>query len=122
MIKRTQKSLFSGRYAGTHKSSGVSCPDYSKIGQAFDIQTFQIRTWEDFETVMPHFMGSTSPAICEVFMDPEQPLVPKLSLSVQKDGSLISPPLEDLFPFIDRKLLEKAMFGKVHSKSIQIEI
>ena len=122
MIKHTQKSLFKGRYAGTHKSSGVSCPDYSKIGSAFNMKTFQIRTWKDFDEIMPEFMELATPAICEVFMDPEQPLVPKLSLAMNADGSLVSPPLEDLFPFIDRKSLKKAMLGKLHSKSIKIEV
>jgi len=47
--------------------------------------------------------------------------VPKLSLAMNADGSLVSPPLEDLFPFINRSSLEKAMMGKLHSKSMKIE-
>jgi acetolactate synthase-1/2/3 large subunit len=121
MIKHTQKALFEGRNTGTDKASGVSCPDYSALGTAFNIPTFQIRTWEDFETVIPLFQSIEGPAICEVFMHPRQLFVPKLSLAIQKDGSLISPPLEDLSPFISKQQLEEAMLVDIHPKSLQIE-
>jgi len=121
MIKHTQKNMANGRYAGVNKASGVSCPDFSKLAVAFDFPAWQIRTWDDFEPVMDAFMSCETPAICEVFMDPEQFFYPKLGLSVQKDGSLISPTLEDLSPFLDRALLEKNMIVGVHPKSRQIE-
>ena len=66
-------------------------------------------------------MNCEGAAICEVAMDPEQYFVPKLSLSVQKDGSLVSPPLEDLFPFLDRKTLEENMNNGLHPKSKLIQ-
>ena len=121
MIKHTQKSIANGRYAGTNKESGVSCPDFSKVATAFNFPSWQIRTWEDFENMIDDFMNCATPAICEVFMDPEQTFVPKLSLSVQKDGSLISPPLEDLSPFLSRETLEKNMLISLHPKSKMID-
>ncbi len=121
MIKHTQKSIASGRYAGVNKTSGVSCPDFSKIASAFNMPSWQIKTWEDFNMVIPEFMNFKGAAICEVAMDPEQLFVPKLSLSVQKDGSLVSPPLEDLFPFLDRKVLEENMSIGLHPKSKLIQ-
>ena len=117
MIKHTQKSIASGRYAGVNKRSGVSCPDFSKIATAFNMPSWQIKTWNDFDKFIPEFMNYEGAAICEVAMDPEQYFVPKLSLSVQKDGSLVSPPLEDLFPFLDRKTLEENMNIGLHPKS-----
>jgi acetolactate synthase I/II/III large subunit len=122
MIKHTQKSLFKGRYSGTDKASGVSCPDFSAIAKAFNIPAFQIRTWEDFDRVIPEVQALATPVICEVFMHPEQLFVPKLSLAIKHDGSLISPPLEDLSPFLDRKQLAEEMIIGVHEKSKAIEI
>jgi acetolactate synthase I/II/III large subunit len=121
MIKHTQKNIAHGRYAGVDKASGVSCPDFSKLAYAFGFPSWQIRTWEDFETMIGDFMNCETPAICEVFMDPEQFFYPKLGLSVQKDGSLISPPLEDLSPFLDRDTLEQNMLSGLHPKSKKIE-
>jgi acetolactate synthase-1/2/3 large subunit len=117
MIKHTQKSVLAGRYSGSDKKSGVSCPDFSKVGNAFDIPAWQIRTWEDFDRVIPEFQNHTGPAICEVFMHPEQLFVPKLSLAVRGDGSLVSPPLEDLSPLVTRQVLKEAMIVGTHPKS-----
>jgi acetolactate synthase-1/2/3 large subunit len=54
-------------------------------------------------------------------MHPQQPFVPKLSLAIQKDGSLVSPPLEDLSPLLSRQELEKNMLSGLHEKSKQID-
>jgi acetolactate synthase-1/2/3 large subunit len=120
MIKHTQKALFEGRYSGTNVKSGVSCPDYAKLGKAFDFPVFQIRTWADFDMVMPKVLEASGPVFCEVFMHPEQLLVPKLGLSLQKDGSIISPPLEDLSPFLPREQVREAMIIGMHPKSEKI--
>ena len=63
------------------------------------------------------FLGCAGPAICEVAMHPEQPMVPKLSLAVQADGSLVSPPLEDLSPLLPREELARNMIDGLHPKS-----
>ena len=42
-----------------------------------------------------------------------QELIPKLSLKVLDDGSIKSPPLEDLYPFLsDEELAEEMMISK----------
>lgn len=117
MIKHTQTNLFSGRRVGTDRATGVSCPDFSKLAQAFGIPAFQIRSWEDFDTVMPQLQAAAGPVICEVFMDPQQMFLPKLSLAVQPDGKIVSPPLEDLSPLLSRDALRTAMVDGLHPKS-----
>lgn len=122
MIKHTQKALFAGRYSGTDKKSGVTCPDFSKVAYAFGFPSFQIRTWEDMERIMPQVQAIAGPVICEVFTHPEQLFVPKLSLVQQKDGSIISPPLEDLSPLLPRAEMRKNMLIGLHIKSDNLEI
>lgn len=117
MIKHTQKALFEGRETSINKSSGMSCPDYTRVATAFGIPSFQIRTWSDFESVMPKVQSATGPVICEVFMDPEQYFVPKLGLVPKKDGSIVSPPLEDLSPLLSRDEMRKNMIIGLHPKS-----
>jgi acetolactate synthase-1/2/3 large subunit len=120
MIKHTQNAVLQGRHAGVDRASGVSCPDFSKLATAFGIPAFQIRTWEDFDRVLPELQSLAGPAICEVFTHPLQPFVPKLSLAQLKDGSYVSPPLEDLSPFISRDLLRRQMLSGLHPKSESI--
>lgn len=117
MIKHTQKSLFKGGYVGTDRASGVSCPDFSKLATAFDIPSFQIRGWDECDATLAAVQAATGPVICEVFMSPTQLFSPKLGVVARADGSLVSPPLEDLSPLIPRETLERAMIGGMHEKS-----
>ncbi|MBP6759353.1 MAG: thiamine pyrophosphate-binding protein [Flavobacterium sp.] len=122
MIKHTQNALFNGRRAGVDSNSGVTCPDFSALATAFGMPSFQIKTWEEFDEVIPQVQEIEGPVICEVFMHPYQLFVPKLGLAIQSDGSLISPPLEDLSPFIAREELKENMLNGLHSKSLKIEV
>ena len=122
MIKHTQNALFKGRRSGVDQKSGVTCPDFTALAKAFNIKSFQIHTWDDFETIIPQVQAYNGPVICEVFMHPQQTFVPKLSLALQKDGTLISPPLEDLSPFLSREELKANMLAGLHDKSINIEV
>ena len=117
MIKHTQKAMLKGRYAGTDAASGVSCPDFSKLATAFGLPAWTIRTWEDFDEVIPEVSAYDGPCVIEVFMHPEQWFFPKLSLAMQKDGSLVSPPLEDLSPLLPREVLDLEMIDGMHDKS-----
>ena len=122
MIKHTQKALFSGRYSGTDTKSGVSCPNFSALAKAFGIEAFTIKTWADFESVIPQVMAYQGPVICDVFIHPEQLFVPKLSLAIQQDGTIVSPPLEDLTPLISRDELCRNMLIGIHSKSESLSV
>lgn len=117
MIKHTQNALFKTGYVGTDKASGISCPDYTKIAAAFDIPAYQIRNWVECDETLAKVQAATGPVICEVFMHPEQLFTPKLSLVSKEDGTLVSPPLEDLSPLVPRDVLERAMLVGMHEKS-----
>ena len=117
MIKHTQKSLFKGGYVGTDRKSGVSCPDFSKLAAAFGMPAYQIRTWDECDATLEAVQAATGPVICEVFMHPQQVFSPKLGVVARADGTLVSPPLEDLSPLLPREVLDRAMIGGMHEKS-----
>jgi len=117
MIKHTQRAMFKSSHVGTDRASGVSCPDYSKVAAAFDIPAYQIHTWDECDRTLELVQAAKGPVICEVFMHPEQVFSPKLSLAAREDGTLVSPPLEDLSPLLPRDVLDKAMLGGLHEKS-----
>lgn len=117
MIKHTQNALFKSGYVGTDRASGISCPDFAKIAAAFDMPAFQIHHWQGCDETLAQVQAATGPVICEVFMHPEQLFSPKLSLVPKPDGTLVSPPLEDLSPLVPRDVLERAMLVAVHEKS-----
>ena len=121
MIKNSQKSLFNGRYTCSNKKSGVTCPDYNKLGRAFGFETFQLHNWDDYEKHFLNFLATPSASICEIFMDPEQVCLPKLGVAIKEDNSLVSPPLEDLTPLVSRNMFLKSMIIKPLEKSLHLK-
>jgi len=102
-IRHTQNALFNGMQSGTGPDTGVSLPDILKVGNAYGFSTFQISEHGHMRERIREALESPGPVICEVVMDPIQLLIPKTSFRQLPDGSLISPPLEDLYPFLDRE-------------------
>lgn len=120
MIKHTQKAILQGRHFAVSKENGVSCPNFINLAKAFDIDSYQIKTWNDFDEFIPKIQESKKTLICEIQMHPFQLFIPKLSLAMKEDGTLISPPLEDLYPFIPREELQKNMIVEILKKSKEI--
>lgn len=121
-IKHTQFNLFGDKYAGSGLSSGVSCPDFELIGKAFGFKTYSIKSLQDLDSQIESILNETVPILCLVFIHPMQLLAPKTSFNINPDGKLISPPLEDLYPFLDRKEFEENMMIEIHPKSKEIKI
>ena len=53
--------------------------------------------------------NENGPAILEVVLDEEQPFAPKLASKQMPDGTITSPNLEDMAPFLSRDELKKNM-------------
>jgi len=120
-IKHTQNNLFGNKFAGSGKSSGVTCPDFEKVGKAFGFKTFKIHSLDEAKTIIPKVLKEDGPVLCEVFIHSFQLLAPKTSFNINPDGTLVSPPLEDLSPFLSREELKNDMIIALHSKSLQIK-
>lgn len=120
MIKRSQLALLEGRFVGVDANSGLTCPEFDKVSQAFNIPYFRLRNWEDFDNSFSDFLASTGPGIVEIYMDPVQGFLPRLMTTASPSGSLVSPPLEDLSPLISIEDLEWALQRKASPRSYQL--
>ena len=99
----------------------MSCPDFLQVAAAFGIRATKLENFEDAPAVISDTLSGDGPVICVVYTDPEQIFVPKLSLSVDSEGKLVSPPLEDLAPLLPREQLGREMLVGVHEKSRNLE-
>jgi len=120
MIKRSQIALLEGRFVGVDSESGLSCPNFEKISVAFEIPYFRLRNWEDFDHGFKEILNKKGPSIIEIYMDPVQGFFPRLMTSTSPNGTLVSPPLEDLTPLISIEDLEWALQRKAGHRSYQI--
>ena len=102
-IRHTQNSLFDGNFTASSSESGVSLPSFEKLAKAYNIPFFKLNSYKKAKSIIKKMKEIPGPCICEVLMDPTQLLVPKTSFKILPDGKLLSPPIEDLYPFLDRK-------------------
>ena len=103
-IRQTQSNLFKDRpLVGVSADNGVSFPDLSKLIPAYGIPFFKITRLSDMPRVLPGFFAEKGPAVLETVVDIRQNFEPKLSSKVLPDGSIVSPPLDDMYPFLPRE-------------------
>lgn len=108
-IRQTQAAMFAGKtrgYCGADASSGLSFPDAGAIAAAYGLKFFRIDAAADLLTVLPAVMAWKGPLICEVVVDPDQIWAPKLQSKLLEDGSFHTPPLDDMYPFLDNAEIE----------------
>ena len=117
MIKISQENLFDGRYQGSTPSSGVSFPSFEKLAILFGLNYTKVSKSSDFEGGIRSALNSQGPELIEIIMDPDQKYLPRLGTSKLPDGTLVSPPLEDLEPKIDIEVLERLLGYKAHRNS-----
>ena len=102
-IRIMQKNHFKGNYVCCDPESGLTIPGISKVAAAYGIRTFKIKGQAGLMAGVKKVLGMKGPIVCEVMMDPWLETAPKLSSFVNPDGSIVSKPLEDLWPFLDRE-------------------
>ncbi|MBE7087067.1 MAG: thiamine pyrophosphate-binding protein [Clostridiales bacterium] len=108
-IRQTQTNLFKGNFCGINKDSGISFPEAEKIAYAYGIKFFRIDSVEGIKEKISEVLNSDGPVICEVVLDKTQFFAPKLSSKVYPDGKIVSPSLEDMFPFLSEDELKESM-------------
>ena len=111
-IRITQTNLFSNHCkVGIGEESGdLSFPQFKKIAEAFGYPYFSASSNAEMQKAVQDTLNTSGPVFCEIFTDTEQVWEPKSSTKRLEDGTLVSPPLEDLAPFLPREELEKIMF------------
>ncbi len=110
-IRLTQNNLFKDKEKiGIGPESGdLSFPEFKKIADAFGYTYFSASTNYEMRKVVDEVLSLDGAAFCEIFTDTEQVWEPKSSTKRLTDGTLVSPPLEDLAPFLDRNELKSQM-------------
>ncbi|MDA9863359.1 thiamine pyrophosphate-binding protein [bacterium] len=117
MIRISQSNLFDSRFAGIGPESGVSFPDFSQVAETFGFNHCLIDSDSALTSVLPNALSSSRPEFIEVRMSPDQKYEPRLATTRLPDGTLASPPLEDLCPYISLDELEALLGTRAHRNS-----
>lgn len=106
-IRQTQTNLFQPPLVGVCDGNGVSFPEAEKLAYAYGIPYIRIDTVEGIYAKLESVLDIEGPVFCEVIVDPNQNFEPKLSSKVLPDGRIVSPPIDDMYPFLDKKEYEE---------------
>lgn len=108
-IRNTQNNLFAGKHVAVDAKSGVSAPDFVKIAKAYGFPTERIYNHSDMEKKIKKVLSFSGPIVCDINAVRELMLTPKLMARKLPNGQFVSPPLEDMGPFLPRDEFEKNM-------------
>jgi len=102
-IRATQNRYFAGRLVCCDPSSGLTIPDTCKVAAAYGLKTARIRDQKNLREEVKAVLETEGTVICDVMVDPDLQTAPRISSEVKPDGSIVSKPMEDLWPFLDRE-------------------
>ncbi len=111
-IRITQSKFFQKRFIGTDRRCGVSFPSIEKIVNAYGLKYFEISESEKLEEDLEVILKYPKAAVCEVICLRNQEIVPSVSSFKKEDGMIVSKPLEDMYPFLDRDEFYREMIIK----------
>ena len=98
-MRMTQSGFFQ-RLTGESASTGASLPDMVKIGCAYGIPSIRIDRQSELEQI-DQSLAADGPALIDVVLEPNQEFEPRSRARQLSDGRIVSPNLEDMYPFLD---------------------
>jgi acetolactate synthase-1/2/3 large subunit len=102
-IRASQAAYFGKASIGADKNTGMTIPDLSKVGASYGLGTYVIHDQTHLRDEVRKVLEMNGPVLCDVNVLPDEVRAPRLQSYQKPDGSFVSKPLEDLFPFLPRE-------------------
>lgn len=102
-IKQTQTNAFKPPLFGCIEGTGLSFPDMEKVAKAYGLPYHSISSLSKSDKILEEALNHEGPVFIEAKVDPSQNFEPKLGSKVLPDGTIVSPEIDDMSPFLDRE-------------------
>ncbi len=109
-IQQTQKNFFNSHFVACTEDSGVTFPDFIHVAESFGLPALRLNSPASLAEDLSRILDMEGPVVCEIMLDRGYAFTPKLSARKLEDGTMVSPSLEDMFPFLSSEELEAARF------------
>lgn len=116
-IVRTQQNMFNGRFTGCTPDTGVQIPDFEKIAFAFGLPYTKIKNHDELANGLKDVYSINGAVICEIYQDKDQAIEPRVMSRKLEDGTLVSPVIDDLYPFLDKETYEAMKYENYISEA-----
>jgi acetolactate synthase I/II/III large subunit len=101
-MRASQTNFFGSPQLGCDSRTGITVPDLCKVAAAYGLPTVRIESQANLRERVRQVLETPGPVVCDVLVIPDEVRGPRLSSMQRPDGSMVSKPLEDLWPFLDR--------------------
>lgn len=108
-IVAMQRSHFQGRLVGSEVSSRLTMPDTRRVAEAYGIPSLFVDSHAQLEAVLREALARPGPVVCVVKTSVDEKTSPKVTSEIRPDGSIVSKPMEDMWPFLDREEFASVM-------------
>nr|WP_317377408.1 thiamine pyrophosphate-binding protein [uncultured Faecalimonas sp.] len=108
-IRQTCKNFFNGTEFGCSPKTGVSCPEFEKVANAFGYSYNCCKTNSGLQKKLEWLRNESAPCILEIKQQLDDPVLPKLMSKLDEDGKMTSPKLHDMYPFVSDKEMKWLM-------------
>ncbi len=102
-IRASQAAYFGKASIGADERTGLTIPNLSKVGASYGLATYVLKDQTDLRAEVRKVLAIPGPVLCDVNVLPDEVRAPRLQSYQKPDGSFVSKPLEDLFPFLERE-------------------
>jgi acetolactate synthase-1/2/3 large subunit len=102
-IRASQKAYFGEAKIGADAATGLTVPNLSKIAASYEIPAVVIEDQSNLREEVRRILAMPGPVLVDVRVIPDEVRAPRLQSYQKPDGSFVSKPLEDMFPFLSRE-------------------
>ena len=120
-IRNTQKNYFNKRYIATGPESNLFLPDICKLFDSIGISAIKIKKLDDLSNGINKVLRTKKSIVCDISLKADDALWPKSAAIPQKNGSMLSMPLEDMSPLLPRAQLKAEMVYPLSPASKKIK-
>lgn len=76
-VRNTQTNVFDGHFVGCNAQSGLTIGNIKGVAEAYGIKTFLMKSMGNMKQTISDVLNYDGPALCMVWVDPAQPIVPR---------------------------------------------
>lgn len=108
-IVSMQRAHFAGRLVAGEPSSRLTLPDMRKVGAAYGLPVSSVNDVGLLRSAMQAALDAPGPAICVISTSVDEITAPRATSELRPDGTIVSKPMEDMAPPLDRETFSAIM-------------
>lgn len=111
-IRQTSKNFFQGAYIGCTADSGVSFPEFAKVADTFGFEYRRCETNAQVEEAVQWLVNNEKRCLLEIYQRLDDPVTPKVMSRLDENGKMLTPALQDMYPFLPEEDYQELMIGQ----------